>query len=184
MSIFDSLRKATVFAAFAAAAALSGGAAHAVSKSCASSTTFSLSDASTAECFSGNDTNQIDGDFSMFGMTGWILAHKNDGASGDQKITFTDAPTNGVKSGDWAISGHGDKTVITLKAGKGFGAFLLDQPGLSGLWSAGKDLSHASIYYMGDTTPTSPVPLPAAGLLLLGGLGALGLAGRRRRATV
>lgn len=180
MSILSKVRPAAALMAFGLAAASTGGAAHAVGLTCASDTTYTLSDATAAACFTGNDTNQIDSAFSLFGMTGWILAQKNDSSTGDQKITFTDAPVNGTKSGDWEISGHADKTVITLKAGNGFGAFLLDQPGLSGLWSTGKDLSHASIYYIG--TP-SEVPLPAAGLLLLGGLGGLGLAGRRRRAT-
>ena len=157
MSIMSKARPAAAFAALALAAVSMAGAAHAVSKSCSSSTTFSLSEATSAECFSGNDTNQIDSGFSMFGTTGWILAHKNDSSTGDQLITFTDKPTNGAKSGDWTISGLAEKTVITLKAGNGFGAFLLDQPGLSGLCASGKGLSHASIYYVGDTTPTSPV---------------------------
>ena len=178
MSIMSKARPAAAVAAVALAAVSMAGTAHAVSRSCTSATTYSLSDATDAECFSGNDTNQIDKDFSLFGMTGWILAHKNDKPDGDQKITFTDAPGNGTQSGDWAVSGLADKTVITLKAGNGFGAFLLDKPGLSGLWETGKGLSHASIYYIG--TP-SEVPLPAAGLLLLGGLGGLGLVGRRRR---
>ena len=41
-----------------------------------------------------------------------------------------------------------------------------------------KSVSHISVY--ADLTP-APVPLPAAGLLLLGGLGTLGAARRRRK---
>ena len=147
-------------------------------------TDYSLSDSTAAECFSGNDTNTIDASFSMFGLTGWILSDKNDDmTSGDQTIVFTNAPVNGVQSGDWEINTLAglSSIVITLKAGNGFGAFLLDLAGLdplSGMWSSGKDLSHASIYYNG--TP-SPVPLPAGIWLFLTGVGSLGLIARRKR---
>jgi hypothetical protein len=147
-----------------------------------SSATFSLSDAADAECFTGNDTNDIDSSFEMFGMTGWILSDKNDGPEGDGVIEFTDAPSNGVNSGDWVIDTLAglDDIVITLKAGNGFGAFLLDltvSDPLSGLWTSSKGLSHASIYYKG--TP-SKVPEPSIIALFALGLLGLGLARRRK----
>lgn len=149
-----------------------------------SAATYSLSDATAASCFTGNDTNQIDSNFSLFGMTGWVLADKNDGPDGDGAITFTDAPTNGDKSGDWTISSITGllNVAITLNAGNGFGAFLLDLDDLtplSGTWTSSKGLSHASIYYNGTV---SAVPLPAALPLLLAAIGGLAFVGRRRRA--
>lgn len=162
--------------------------AQAVPMSCSSpgggGATFTLADATAAACFSGNDTNQIDNSFLLFGMTGWVLADKNDDAtSGDGTIKFVTGPTNGSQSGSWSIDTLAGltKVVITLKAGSGFGAFLLDlttADPLSGTWETSKDLSHASIYYNG--TPTI-VPLPAGALLLMTGLAGLGLAARRRR---
>lgn len=157
----------------------------AATMSCTSAATYSLSDASNAACFSGNDTNQIDATFSLFGSTGWILSDKNDDASaGDGTIEFTTAPINGAQSGNWAIDTLAglSEIVITLKAGNGFGAFLLDltvPDPLSGSWASTKDLSHASIYYNGD--PVSAVPLPAALPLFLSALAGLGLLGWRRK---
>ncbi|MEL6830954.1 MAG: VPLPA-CTERM sorting domain-containing protein, partial [Pseudomonadota bacterium] len=88
---------------------------------------------------------------------------------------------NGVRSGDWQIDALKglDHVVITLKAGNGFGAFLLDLTGgapLTGTWAATKDLSHASIYYNGEV---APIPLPAAAWMFLTGLA--GFFGWRRR---
>lgn len=155
--------------------------AQAIVMTCTSATTYSLSDATQSACFSGNDTNQIDAGFSLFGMTGWMLSDKNDGPNGDGVIKFTDAPSNGDKSGDWAIdtlAGLGN-IVVTLKAGNGFGAFLLDltvSDPLSGTWSSDKDLSHASIYYKGE-----PTKVPEPSTLALMGLGLLGIGIARRR---
>jgi hypothetical protein len=83
--------------------------------------------------------------------------------------------------------------VLTLNRANSFSAFLLDptQP-LAGQWwtngpgNSGMGLSHASIYYRGDAgTGTgnglAPIPLPAAGWLLLTALCGLGAAGLRRR---
>ena len=144
-----------------------------------SGTTYTLTPALDAECYTGNDTNQIDSDFVLFDHTGWMLADKNDdAASGDGVITFLDAPENGTTSGDWTISSIAGYTVaITLKAGNGFGAFLVDMT--TGDWMTSKDLSHASIYYKeGGDTP--PIPLPAAGWMMIAGLGGL-VAARRRK---
>lgn len=94
-------------------------------------------------------------------------------------------------SGTWSVdswAGIG-KAMLVLKGGNGFAAYLLDlTAGLTGGWSTqaltvGRNnnqpaLSHVSLY----TTP-APIPLPAAGFLMLGALGGLGLLARRRRAA-
>lgn len=145
-------------------------------------TSYLLSDASESACFSGNDTNQIDADYSLFGMTGWVLSDKNEvPPDGDGVISFTTAPTNDDKSGSWAIDTLAglDNIVITLKGGNGFGAFLLDltvaNP-LSGTWASDKELSHASIYYNGE-----PTEVPEPSIFALIGLGLLGIGMARRR---
>jgi hypothetical protein len=172
---------------------LAAGSAQALTLSCStgstsSSATFTLNEATQAACISGqgsagNDTPTINSAYSLFGMTGWVLSQKNDGAEGDKVITFATAPVNGTKSGSWAVNSFAGlaNVVLTLKAGDGFAAFLLDTNFLSGKWWSTKNLSHASIYYNG--TP-SQVPLPAAGLLLAGALGGLGVFGAKRKLSV
>jgi hypothetical protein len=148
-----------------------------------SATSYTLTDALDAECFSGNDTNTIDSSFSVFGMTGWVLADKNDDStSGDQAIVFTDAVgnvVNGTQSGNWAISSIADasKVMVNLKAGSNWASFLVDTT--AGTWTSSRGLSHASIYYI-DGMPA--VPLPAAGWMLLAGVGGLVAVRRRRKA--
>nr|WP_309502592.1 VPLPA-CTERM sorting domain-containing protein [uncultured Roseovarius sp.] len=152
----------------------------------ASSATFELSDATDAACFTGNDTNQINPNgkksapMVLFGHSDWVLADKTDETVVGSPITFTTNPTNGAKSGRWEVADWAGRTtgdvVITLKAGNGFGAFLVDTDYFSGTWLATKGLSHASIYYRGVT----PVPLPAGGFLLLSALAGLGFTRYRR----
>lgn len=151
-----------------------------------SGASYTVDVAGATMCQTGNDTNQINASTSMFGLTGWMLADKNDDNTAGSPLSFGTAPVNGTKSGEWSIlnpAGYGN-VFITLKAGNGFGAFLLDAATLmAGTWSTTKDLSHASIYYQGPAgaIDVAPVPVPAAGFLLAGALGTLAL--RRRKSA-
>jgi len=75
--------------------------------------------------------------------------------------------------------------MIVFKVGSansppGFAAFLLADfiNAVSGEWSVteSQSLSHVSLY-----ANVAPIPLPAAGFLLIGALGGLGLMRRRRK---
>jgi hypothetical protein len=127
--------------------------------------------------FEGNDANSnLDG---LFSKSGWT---KLSGVS----LSLTGA---GGTSGTWSVSGWGSLTTVmaVLKGGPTFAAYLLDLSATSGDWNTsgllkgnltpGPGLSHFEFY----STEPSAVPLPAAGWMLIAGLGGLGLMGRSRR---
>ena len=124
------------------------------------------------------------------GTSEYTKAWKGEDGSGDKSIVFATngEPALGAKSGNWAIDTLNGYThvVLILKAGTNFGAFLLDGDPLSGTWSSSKGLSHASLWRTDDQggggNNNGVVPLPAAGWMLLAGVG--GLAAMRRKRKV
>jgi hypothetical protein len=181
--IAAALLAAGTFAAVTAAPATAATLGCATAGNGNSGASFTLGHAVAVTCVSGkNDTNTIGAEYALFGHTGWKLAQKTDGHDGDGKVVFTIAPENDTKSGTWKIGDYTglEKAMITLKAGNGFAAFLLDVKDLAGTWTSSKGLSHASVYYKGNP---APIPLPAAAWLLIGGMGALAATARRRKAA-
>ena len=102
-------------------------------------------------------------------------------------ITFDPKVGNEFKSGTWSFTAAGAPllpTKLVIKAGNGFAAYdiskLVYVSGVvTGVWSTvdleSKGVSHIS-FYDGALTP---VPLPAAGWLLIAGVGALAALRRR-----
>jgi hypothetical protein len=148
----------------------------------------------------GNDTgaqgtlisNLNGGLFSGF-ADDWSLFGKSDeSASVDADATV---------SGDWSLTfPNAAQSVfaVSLKAAGDYTVYLFDLAGAANLFGGEYEttgilnnggntpgLSHLSIAVWNgerDTPPTAPVPLPAAGWLLLGGLGGLAALRRARKA--
>lgn len=156
-------------------------------------TTYEMVVTNSVACgVAGNDSAAAIGNIpGLTSPPAWTLAWKSDGPDGDKAITGSGF-VNGQKSGVWSISSFPELTqvVIALKAGNNFAAFLLEPFISSGEWELDRGLSHASIYYRsceeGDAgcgISTTPIPLPAAGFLLIGALGGLAVLRRRKKAA-
>ncbi|MEH6477561.1 MAG: VPLPA-CTERM sorting domain-containing protein [Sneathiella sp.] len=140
-----------------------------------------------------NDTPAIVAANEPFGITDWVLADKtDDNSSGDQSIVLSTFTGAGTSDGSWGVSSFNgaDSVFLTIKAGNGFAAYLLNLDFTTGLWTTdnifpdgsendGKDISHMSLYYSGTI---SVVPIPAA--LPLFGAALLGLAFLSRRRKI
>ena len=105
------------------------------------------------------------------------------------KITFDYFGDGGPVGGTWTFAPTGDETLtphyMVLKSGGGTDGSVYDISGLTtGAWSTfdhldGKAISHISFF----NTGIPEIPLPAAGFLLIGALGGMGVASRRRKAA-
>lgn len=140
--------------------------------------------------FVGNDANQnLDG---LFSITGWTEINKVDSDSGtDGDLTVTGGGTSGGWSFDYGIN---DPVMFVLKGGNSFSAYLMDLSVTSGTWNTdgiekgngqpNPGLSHFAVYSGGTNgggnPPPNPIPLPAAGWLLISGVAGLGFFGRRK----
>ncbi len=131
---------------------------------------------------------------SFFGVNNWARVQKSDGANNP---LFNLLVSAAAQSGTWSVSGFDgwSKAVMVIKGGPTWSAYLLDVAFLSGTWNTngvlkgngkpGPDLSHISLYVGGVRDPgngTPEVPLPGALPLLVGGLGAIGVLGSRKKA--
>jgi hypothetical protein len=178
------LSAGTLAAAFAAFAAFSQPASAITCDSGEQDTTYTLSPNAGEVCGTTNNppfgAGSVNLTFPDMAEMTYILSYKIDGegVEGSGPITFTDPPTIDDQSGDWTISGLAEQTVIILKGGSNWAAFLVTDT--TGSWSMSRDLSNASIWYKGDIVST-PIPLPASLPLFLAGLAGLGLLTRRRR---
>lgn len=129
----------------------------------------------------------------IFTTDPWTLDDKIDAPSlvgTFLKITIA----SGGTSGTWSLLDGlqfvaGEFYAIALKASNTSFVYLLDTSATSGTWSTrdfvnngGQRPALSNLTLFGTATPAA-IPLPATGLLLIGALGGLGLARRRRKAA-
>ena len=114
-------------------------------------------------------------------VNGWSLADTYGG--GPATTSGADLTLTGQ---NWSVTNSGmfPELAIALKQGNGFAFYELNlTAALSGMWSTAgpgnstNDYSHINLWVRGN--PTTPVPLPAAGWMLLAGLGGLTLMRRK-----
>jgi len=113
---------------------------------------------------------------------------------GQNDWTFVGKDETGGQSGSFDFSSFagsvGSQLMVVFKSGNGTTLVGYLISGLTGNWTSPfenppfnvrntKDVSHISLYTRGEIPG---VPLPAAGFLLIGGLGALAMNKRRRKA--
>lgn len=135
-------------------------------------------------CQSGNST----GATSPLPALGWNDGAESGGGTDDNSLFKFTVDTS---TGAWSILNKLGYSMlgISIKQGNGFAFYVLDlTKSLSGFYYTGNsayptghDLSHANVWYKGEPTPPAEVPLPAAGLLLAGGLGMIAAVRRRNR---
>lgn len=149
----------------------------------------------------GQNTDAEDlADAEAFGSAGWsfeeVLAVDPDDFDGTiNGMKFSIALAEDGKSGTWFLNNDfffpaGEDFAFVLKAATTSFTYLVDtSAGTSGTWSTvdittpgqgNQQPTLSNIRLIGTAAP-SVIPLPAAGWLLLGGLGALGALGHRRR---
>jgi hypothetical protein len=143
---------------------------------------------------SAADMNSFNSGAGVFNVSNWLLADKSEDSSTPTApfnlIGFVDA----AKSGAWSVASFGNYefAALVVKGGSvAWVAYLLNTTLLSGSWSTvdlvngggnQPDLSHLSLYVGGKILPPpSPVPVPASGLLIFAGLGAIGALRLRKR---
>lgn len=150
----------------------------------------------------GNVTAGVLNSMSAFGITGWMELDKID-RQGNPPEGSTATSNNGFfnityqaplyKQGLWSLSDEwlwgAGQFAFGIKGAKDSAVYLMDVAFRNGTWfvndlstPSGKTPDMSNIRLFG-TTPLAPIPLPAAGWLLIAALGGLFVMGRRRRAA-
>jgi hypothetical protein len=130
----------------------------------------------------------------MFGVFDWNQIAKVDPLPGSNNgLTITGTQQEGTWTIAQSIFDAWQRVMLVFKGGNDNNTFPgsvvgyliqdltgdYESPLLNSRNFNPRDISHVSLYV---STP-SPIPLPAAGVLLIGALGGLGLLARRRRAA-
>ncbi len=108
------------------------------------------------------------GDTGLFGETDWVVFQSDPNYGGDDSGAFD------------IIANAYQEVVVMLKSGNQFAAYLFEDgfEGTLEFWTANE---HGLSNYVVVGRDMAPVPLPAAGFLLLGGLGGLAMMRRRSK---
>ncbi|MBP7001438.1 VPLPA-CTERM sorting domain-containing protein [Amaricoccus sp.] len=192
----------SVISRFAVAALVAGAAFAAAPSQAATCSTASLSASTACQGKLGTgagaaEMNAFKKGVGAFGVTGWtdlgrVETGAADGAFADGALALTSE--KGGTAGSWSLApglkfAKGAAYALILEGCRETVAYLLDTSSASGAWSNldllgknGKKLTEMHAATLVGTASPAPVPLPAAGLLMIGGLASLGAAARRRSA--